>query len=64
ALGLFPPTPPIHPGRWAPLGPRAEWLAAPEPCAACARGAAGCTCMLAIPVAAVVERVTRWVARR
>lgn len=24
ALGLFPATPPIHPGRWAPLGPRAE----------------------------------------
>ena len=30
ALGLFPSTPPIHPGRWAPLGPRAEVLVAPE----------------------------------
>lgn len=29
ALGLFPSTPPIHPGRWAPLGPRAEVIAAP-----------------------------------
>jgi ADP-heptose:LPS heptosyltransferase len=29
ALGLFPSTPPIHPARWAPLGPRAEVLAAP-----------------------------------
>lgn len=29
ALGLFPSTPPIHPGRWAPLGARAEVLAAP-----------------------------------
>jgi ADP-heptose:LPS heptosyltransferase len=29
ALGLFPSTPPIHPGRWAPLGPRAEVLVAP-----------------------------------
>ncbi len=29
ALGLFPATPPIHPGRWAPLGPRAEVLVAP-----------------------------------
>ena len=29
ALGLFPATPPIHPGRWAPLGPRAEVLTAP-----------------------------------
>jgi heptosyltransferase III len=30
ALGLFPSTPPIHPGRWAPLGPRAEVLVAPS----------------------------------
>ena len=29
ALGLYPATPPIHPGRWAPLGRRAEVLAAP-----------------------------------
>lgn len=29
ALGLFSSTPPIHPGRWAPLGPRAEVLVAP-----------------------------------
>ncbi len=29
ALGLFPSTPPIHPGRWAPLGPRAEVVGAP-----------------------------------
>lgn len=29
ALGLFPSTPPIHPGRWAPLGPRGEVIAAP-----------------------------------
>ena len=29
ALGLFAATPPIHPGRWAPLGPRAEVLVAP-----------------------------------
>jgi heptosyltransferase-3 len=29
ALGLFVATPPIHPGRWAPLGPRAEVLVAP-----------------------------------
>lgn len=28
ALGLFPATPPIHPGRWAPLGPRAEVIEA------------------------------------
>jgi ADP-heptose:LPS heptosyltransferase len=60
ALGLFPPTPPIHPGRWAPLGPRAEWLTASAPCASCAAGRDDCTCMLGISVASVLERVRRW----
>lgn len=29
ALGLFPATPPVHPGRWAPLGPKTEVITAP-----------------------------------
>lgn len=67
-LGLFPPVRPIHPGRWAPLGPRAEWLTAEAPCAACAAGgpagAGGgvCACMLAIPAEAVRARVASWAA--
>jgi heptosyltransferase-3 len=63
ALGLFPPTPPIHPGRWAPLGPRAEWLAADEPCAGCRIGGEPCTCMEGISVESVLDRVTRWTPR-
>ena len=61
ALGLFAPTPPIHPGRWAPVGPRAEVLVAPEACARCRGGGGGeCACMGAITVDAVRERVLRW----
>ena len=62
ALGLFPPTPPIHAGRWAPVGPRAEWLTAPAVCAAHAGGSATCECMRAIPVTSVRERVLAWTA--
>ena len=51
ALGLFAATPPIHPGRWAPLGPRAEVLVAP--------GAE----VSAISVAQVRERVEAWAVR-
>ena len=51
-LGLFPATPPIHPGRWAPLGPRAEVLVAP--------GAD----LSAISPMAVRARVERWMAGR
>ena len=61
ALGLFAPTPPIHPGRWAPLGRRAEVVVAPAACSACGGGAKGvCTCMAAISVDAVRERIMRW----
>jgi ADP-heptose:LPS heptosyltransferase len=51
ALGLFAATPPIHPGRWAPLGPRAEVLVA--------RAAD----VSAIAPAQVRERVEAWVGR-
>ena len=50
ALGLFPATPPIHPGRWAPLGPRAEVIVAPA------------ADLSAISPEAVQARVTRWMA--
>jgi ADP-heptose:LPS heptosyltransferase len=48
ALGLFAATPPIHPGRWAPLGPQAEVLVAPG------------SEVGAITAAAVLERVETW----
>jgi ADP-heptose:LPS heptosyltransferase len=51
ALGLFAATPPIHPGRWAPLGPRAEVLVAPD------------ANVSAITAAKVVERVHAWSGR-
>jgi ADP-heptose:LPS heptosyltransferase len=62
ALGLFPPTPPIHPGRWAPVGPRAEWLTAPTVCASHTGGGATCECMRAISAETVRERVLAWAA--
>lgn len=52
ALGLFPATPPIHPGRWAPLGPRAEVLVAPA------------ADLSAIEPEAVQARITDWITRR
>ncbi len=63
-LALFPPVRPIHPGRLAPRGPRAEVRVAPAPCAACGGGAPGaaCACMEAIPPAAVQARVEAWAA--
>lgn len=59
-LGLLPPTRPLHPGRYAPLGARAEYIAADEPCAACAAGTTPCSCMDAISARAVADRMARW----
>lgn len=65
ALGLFPSRRPMHPGRWAPIGPRAEVLVADPACAACAAGnGAPCTCLDEITVDAVRARVEAWDARR
>jgi heptosyltransferase III len=60
ALGLFSPTRPVHPGRWAPLGPHAEVLAPAASCDACTRGKQPCTCLLAIGIDDVRRRIEAW----
>jgi ADP-heptose:LPS heptosyltransferase len=44
ALGIFPPIRPIHPGRWAPVGPRAKFFVSEKDCDVC-RGSADCACI-------------------
>jgi ADP-heptose:LPS heptosyltransferase len=64
ALGLYPPTPPMHAGRWAPLGPRAEYLSINDPCDAHVLSGSpleiGCECMRGITVDDVKARVLLW----
>ncbi|MBS1581234.1 MAG: glycosyltransferase family 9 protein [Bacteroidetes bacterium] len=47
-IGLFSMRRPIHPGRWAPLGPDAHVLVNDPHCPDCARGA-DCDCITRIP---------------
>ena len=54
AIGLFAPRRPIHPGRWAPLGPRATHLVLDEDCEACLK-ARECACIERIPPERVRE---------
>ena len=62
ALGLYPPIRPMHPGRWAPLGPHAEFMVFDKPnCDDCRKQPAACTCIRAIAAAAVAARVAAWV---
>jgi ADP-heptose:LPS heptosyltransferase len=61
ALGLYPPIRPMHPGRWAPLGPHAEFMVFDKPdCDDCRRQPAACACIRAIEAAAVAARVAAW----
>ncbi|MBG7621083.1 glycosyltransferase family 9 protein [Herbaspirillum sp. AP02] len=65
-LGLFPPTRPMHPGRWAALGKRASNLCTDQPsCQGCEKlRIMTCDCMRAIGVQSVLEVVQGWIADR
>lgn len=58
-LGLFAPRRPIHPGRWAPLGGKADFFVAAPDCPLCAKEQ-DCDCIRRIPPAQAAE----WIAQR
>ncbi|MBC6612069.1 glycosyltransferase family 9 protein [Hymenobacter sp. BT507] len=61
ALGLYPPIRPMHPGRWAPLGPHANYLVFDRPnCTDCRSQPATCTCIKALLPIQVLETVADW----
>jgi len=61
ALGLYPPIRPMHPGRWGPLGPHAEYVVFDRPdCQDCRTEPTICTCIKAIEAASVAALVRAW----
>ncbi len=44
AIGIYPPIKPMHPGRWAPIGPQAHYLVLDKSCNDCRNGKE-CLCM-------------------
>lgn len=61
ALGLYPPIRPMHPGRWAPLGPHAEFLVVDRPnCQDCRAQPAACACIKAIAPLQAAARIQAW----
>jgi heptosyltransferase III len=53
ALGIYPPMRPIHPGRWAPLGPKATVFVLNKFCIDCKKNPSGCHCIMEITPAAI-----------
>jgi len=47
ALGIYPPIRPMHPGRWAPVGPKARAFVKARECSACEAGG-DCSCIRGI----------------
>lgn len=45
AFGIYPPIKPIHPARWAPLGPKAQVFAVNKSCNDCKGNKMACHCM-------------------
>lgn len=56
AVGIYPPIRPMHPGRWAPIGPNVKVLVADKDCSDCRKGSS-CHCMQEISAASVFESI-------
>jgi heptosyltransferase-3 len=63
AVGLFPPMKPIHPGRWAPLGPNAAFLVLSKDCTDCKKGG-HCACINSIKAEQVKELLAPLIPQR
>lgn len=60
ALGLYPPTRPLHPGRWAPIGRKASYLCSDRPCETCKIKGATCECMQLLTPKMVFDKISQW----
>lgn len=56
AIGIYPPIKPMHPGRWAPLGKRAQYLVLDKTCEDCRLGGQ-CHCITEIRPEEVASRI-------
>lgn len=64
ALGIYPPITPMHPGRWAPIGPHAKYFVEPIACEACRSQPASCACIQAIAPAPIIDTLQSYYAQK
>jgi ADP-heptose:LPS heptosyltransferase len=58
AIGIYPPIRPMHPGRWAPLGPNASFLVLDKTCSRC-RNNIHCACIKEITPQQVYDQLIK-----
>ena len=61
SLGIFPPIRPMHPGRWAPVGLKAEYLVSKKVCSDCRNAPQLCHCINDISTDMVYNQIVQWV---
>jgi heptosyltransferase-3 len=61
ALGIYPPIRPMHPGRWAPVGIKAEYIVPDKTCSDCAMNSAACHCITEITANVVLSKIIKWI---
>lgn len=61
ALGIYPPIRPQHPGRWAPVGNKAEYLVNEKSCNDCRKNPAACACMNLVTPEMILNKVMMWI---
>ncbi|RLD64928.1 MAG: glycosyl transferase family 9 [Bacteroidetes bacterium] len=60
ALGIYPPIRPMHPGRWMPLGSKADFIVQEKACSDCRNGSS-CHCMIELSPELVKEVLDRMI---
>lgn len=55
AIGIYPPARPLHPGRWGPVGDKAEYIVADKPNCQLCRKTKNCFCVESISVQQVLD---------
>ena len=57
AIGIYPPIRPMHPGRWAPLGPKVIALALDKNCNDCRKDEGACHCIREVRAQQVLSQL-------
>jgi len=58
AIGIYPPIKPMHPGRWAPIGPKTKVFVKDKECDSCQKGES-CECVKSITPEEISSYVTQ-----
>ncbi|MBL4735921.1 MAG: glycosyltransferase family 9 protein [Flavobacteriales bacterium] len=61
ALGIYAPMRPIHPGRWAPIGPKSKYFVLDKKCSDC-KTSEICACIASITPEEVLDHLLQFVA--